>query len=222
MNPVRKFVDLSHEIDESIPTFVGIEKPRIYPVLTHEESRKKYRNLAEFELTKVEFVTSISTYLDSPHHRFRHMRDVSEIELDETILDGIVFDTRGIMDIRPENLKAENMNLKGKAVLLFTGWDRFWRREEYFKHPFVTKELAEFFVSKEVKLVGIDTINIDSEKHLSRPAHTLLLKNEILIVENLANLGKLLGKRFRFFAVPLKIRAAAFPVRAFAEILQSL
>jgi kynurenine formamidase len=45
-----------------------------------------------------------------------------------------------------------------------------------------------------------------------------LLKNNIPIVENLRNLGKLEGKRFRFYAVPVKVKTAAFPVRAFAEV----
>jgi kynurenine formamidase len=41
----------------------------------------------------------------------------------------------------------------------------------------------------------------------------------VLIVENLMNLDALHGKRFRFFAIPLKARrAASMPLRAFAEI----
>ncbi len=59
-----KFIDLSHEIEEDIPVFKGIEPPRICPALTHEESRQRYAGLAEFELTRVEMTTSIGTYLD--------------------------------------------------------------------------------------------------------------------------------------------------------------
>ena len=217
-----EFVDLSHKIDEGIPTFPGIEPPKIYPVLTHAESRQRYRNLAEFELTKVEMVTSIGTYLDSPYHRFKEMRKISELALDEVILEGVAFDVNdvareGIKGIKPEHLGEESF--EGKAVLIHTGWDKFWMLSEYFDHPFVTKELAEFLADGGAELVGIDTINIDDPKDLSRPAHSTLLKEEIPIVENLTNLDKLLGKRFRFFAVPLKIDAAAFPVRAFAEII---
>ena len=70
------------------------------------------------------------------------------------------------------------------------------------------------------ELVGVDTVNVDNSKDLTRPAHTLLLKEEILIVENLMNLDKLYDKKFRFFAVPLKAKkVAAMPIRAFAEIL---
>jgi kynurenine formamidase len=51
----------------------------------------------------------------------------------------------------------------------------------------------------------------------TRPAHTLLLRAGILIVENLTGLNDLAGEMFTFVAVPAKIAgAAAFPVRAFA------
>jgi arylformamidase len=65
---------------------------------------------------------------------------------------------------------------------------------------------------------------IDSTQDPTRPAHTLLLRAGILIVENLAGLDCLvedqsasLWEAFTFVAVPVKVaRAAAFPVRAFA------
>jgi kynurenine formamidase len=215
-NAGPRFIDLSHKIEENIPTFPGIPPPKIYPILTHAESRRRYK-AAEFELTKVEMVTSVATYLDSPYHRFRSMRKISDVALEETILEGIAFDVRGVRGIKPEHLTDESF--EGKAVLLYTAWDEFWGKEKYLEHPFVTRELAEHLVAKGAKLVGIDAMNIDDARDLSRPAHTILLKNEVLIVENLTNIGELLGKRFRFFAVPLRIDAAAFPVRAFAEFI---
>ena len=55
------------------------------------------------------------------------------------------------------------------------------------------------------------------------PAHTLLLRNGIFIVENLRSLASLHGKTFRFFALPLAVEGAtSFPVRAFAEIPRRL
>ena len=75
-------------------------------------------------------------------------------------------------------------------------------------------------MSAGARLVGVDTVNIDDSRDPARPVHTLLLKNEVLIVENLTGLEQLYGKAFRFFAVPWKAKkAASLPVRAFAEIL---
>ena len=92
-------------------------------------------------------------------------------------------------------------------------------KSDIMDYPIISMELIEYLVDAKIKLVGVDTINIDNSKDLNRPAHTLFLKNDILIVENLTNLHKLHGKEFIFYAVPLKVKkAAAFPVRAFAEI----
>jgi kynurenine formamidase len=68
----------------------------------------------------------------------------------------------------------------------------------------------------------VDTINGDDRNDLERPFHTELLRRDILIVENLTNLGALPPSGFRFFAIPIKAKnTAAMTVRAFAEIAPS-
>jgi len=71
----------------------------------------------------------------------------------------------------------------------------------------------------DVAMVGIDSLNIDDTADLNRPVHSVLLKNEILVVEHLTNLHKLPDEGFRFFAVPVKVKAfGTFPVRAFGVL----
>jgi len=66
-------------------------------------------------------------------------------------------------------------------------------------------------------LVGIDSWNIDDVRNRSRPVHSQLLRAGIPIVENLRDLARLLGRRFRFHAAPIPIRSgSAVPVRAYA------
>lgn len=69
-------------------------------------------------------------------------------------------------------------------MLFNFGWDKYWGKDKYNSYPYISEELIEYLIAKEVKLVGIDTLNIDSSKKMKRPDHTLFLKNEILIVEN--------------------------------------
>jgi kynurenine formamidase len=214
-----RFVDLSHELREGMPVFKGFPQPRISPFFTHEESRERYQGKAEFEVTEVEFVTSISTYVDSPYHRYGDMDDIGRMPLESFVHEGIMIDLPSKGGDAPIEMRdIGGHDLKGKAVLLHTGWDRYWGDERYFSGPYLSKEAAAYLVEEKAKLVGIDTINIDSTRGPERPAHSLLLKNNIPIVENLRNLGELEGKRFRFYAVPVKVKAAAFPVRAFAEV----
>ena len=71
-------------------------------------------------------------------------------------------------------------------------------------------------------LVGIDSYNIDDTADGRRPVHTALLGADIPIVEHLCGLEHLPDQGFRFFAVPVKVKAfGTFPVRAFA-IVESL
>jgi kynurenine formamidase len=112
------------------------------------------------------------------------------------------------------------MDVRGKAVLLHTGWDAHWRTERYFEgHPFLTAAGAEWLAGQGAALVGVDSLNIDDTADLRRPAHTILLGRDIPVVEHLCGLDRLPDTGFRFFAVPVKVRGlGTFPVRAFAVI----
>jgi kynurenine formamidase len=125
-----RFIDLSHVLGEGIPVFKGFPQPRISPFFTHEGSRERYQGKAEFEVTKVEFVTSISTYVDSPYHRYREMDDIGRMPLESFIHEGIMIDLSSKMADAPIEMEdVEGHDLKGKAVLLHTGWDRHWGAE---------------------------------------------------------------------------------------------
>jgi arylformamidase len=116
------------------------------------------------------------------------------------------------------------MDVKDKAVLFHTGWDRYWRTEAYSdgKHPFVTADAAKCLAESGAALVGIDSYNIDDTKDGSRPAHSILLRHGIPIVEHLCGLGELPDRDFKFFAVPVKVKGmGTFPVRAFGMVRAS-
>jgi kynurenine formamidase len=112
------------------------------------------------------------------------------------------------------------VNLRGKAILIETEWSRHWNTPQYFEgHPFLTEDAARFLANAGVALVGIDSYNIDDVQDLRRPVHSILLKNEIPIVEHMTNLSALPNSDFKFFAVPVKVKDfGTFPVRAFAII----
>ena len=229
---MNQFIDLSHYFEDSMPGFKMKNEDgsftqysaQIYPFLTHEETLPKFENQCSFEITEMKFQTSVGTYLDAPFHRYPNKRDISQIELDEVILDGVVIDVgqkKPFQSIRP-NVLPKNLNLRGKAILFYFGWDKYWGKEKYNSYPYISRELIKMLIVKQVKLIGVDTVNIDNSRDVTRPAHTLFLDNDILIVENLTNLSSVIGKEFRFFAVPIKAKkTAAMPIRAFAEIISN-
>ncbi len=112
------------------------------------------------------------------------------------------------------------IDVRGKAVLVHTGWSQHWNTELYFSdHPFLTKDAAILLRDRGAVLVGIDSHNIDDTTHNNRPVHTILLGAEILIVEHMTNLNALPDTEFLFSAVPPKVKGmGTFPVRAFATL----
>ena len=214
------YVELSHAIRDGMAVFPGLESPRITAFLDHEQSRPLYQGEAEFYISKLELVGNTGTYLDSPFHRHREGRDLSQIPLEAVAgLPGIVLNGT-IEDDRAVCLEADEASLAGCAVLVRTGWDARWETDAYWEPgPYISPEALDLLLRARPRLVGVDFWNVDDTSDPSRRVHTRLLAEEILIVEHLCNLGALPPSGFRFFAVPLRIvSGASFPVRAFAEV----
>ena len=222
-------VDLSHTFEDGMPGFVmrtsdGRVAPftaSIKPFLTHEQSRPFYDGKASFELTEITFQTSIGTYLDSPMHRFEGMRDISDLSLEDVILDGVLVRVPNAQGGKPVTLEQLDLpdDIQGRAVLFHFGWDEYWGTDQYDVYPYIGRDVIDRLVAGRAKLAGMDTINADNRNDPERPCHSELLRRDILIVENLTNLSALPDADFRFFAVPIKAKAtAAMTVRAFAEV----
>jgi kynurenine formamidase len=105
-----------------------------------------------------------------------------------------------------------------------TGWSEYFGTEKYERHPYLSKEGAEFLVSKGVSIVGLDALNIDSTISEVWDAHGILLSNEVLIVENLNNLSSIdPSKNYCFSFLPLKLDDTdGSPIRAAAIELSAI
>jgi kynurenine formamidase len=217
---VPKFFELSHIVEDGMITYSGLPGPRISDHLTREASRQHYAKGTSFQIGKIEMVANTGTYIDAPFHRYQEGKDLSQLDLSSVAnLDGLVLHAQpNSRKITPEVFNGRDM--RGKAVLIHTGWDRRWGTESYFKdHPYLTRESAGHLKSSGAALVGIDSLNIDDNTDGMRPAHTILLASEIPIVEHLCNLDGLPNTGFKFFAVPAPVNGmGSFPVRAFAII----
>ena len=217
----RNLIDLSHTVEDGMITYKGLPAPIICDYLSREASRLRYAEGTEFQIGKIEMVANTGTYLDSPFHRYAHGCDLSELELESLAdLDCVVVRVTERRDRAIDQLPIDIATLRGKALLVHTGWDAHWRTDAYFEgHPHLTGELAEKLVSAGVTLVGIDSFNIDSIDDGTRPVHSALLGAGIPIVEHLRGLAALPDRGARFFAVPVKVKGmGTFPVRAFAKL----
>jgi kynurenine formamidase len=219
-----EFIELNHVLENGMPVYPGIPipPPKFDALLDHRASRDRYEGKAEFYLGMVEMAANTGTYMDSPFHRYPDGADLSQVPLDSVAgLPGIVLDAdlSSTREIGVDLLKRGEPDLRGRAVLIKTGWDARWGSDRYWEPgPYVNAAAADFLVVAGATLVGVDFWNIDDTTDPARPVHTRLLASNIPIVEHLANLGALPESGFRFYAVPLRIvRGASVPVRAFAE-----
>ena len=227
----RLLVDLSHPIEPGMTTYPGLPGPVVSDFLSREDSRGKYSPGTTFQIGRIEMVANTGTYVDAPFHRIAEGQDIASLPLERLAdLEGLVVTlplTAGeSADHRQQRERTfdadlfEGRDLEGKAVLLHSGWDSYWRTPSYARdHPYVTRRAAQVLVSARPSLVGIDSLNIDDTSDGTRPAHTLLLQAGIPIVEHLCNLAQLPAHGFRFHCVPAPFHGVgSFPVRAYAVI----
>jgi arylformamidase len=213
-------LDVSHTVAHGLITYKGLPAPVICDYLSREASRSHYAPGTEFHIGKIEMVANTGTYVDAPFHRFADGADLADLPLESLAnLEGLV------VRLEPGRRAAEaadfaGLDVAGKAVLVHTGWSRFFGSDAYFEgHPFLTGQAAELLREQGAAMVGIDSLNIDDTSDGARPVHTTLLRAGIPIVEHLARLDSLPEAGFRFFAVPVKVRAfGTFPVRAFGIV----
>jgi kynurenine formamidase len=184
------------------------------------ESRAYYDG-AEFQIGKVEMVGNTGTYIDSPFHRYEHGMDLSELPLVSVAeLECLVVRADVSASVAIDTIPLPASEVRGRAVLIHTGWDRHWRTDAYFEgHPHLTGGAAEWLAAAGAALVGIDSMNIDSTATGARPVHTILLGGEIPIVEHLCGLDAVPARGARFSAVPVKVKGCGtFPVRAYVTL----
>lgn len=218
----RRVIDLTHRIRAGLVTYPGLPAPVITPHLTREDSRGHYAAGTEFAMDVITMIGNTGTYLDSPFHRFADGPDLAGLELASLVeLPAEVFH---LTDLGTRGIPASvlwDRDVRGKAVLLHTGWDRHFGTPAYgVDAPFLAADAVDHLVAQGAVLVGIDSLNIDEVvPHGPRPAHTGLLGAGIHVVEHLTRLGELPPSGARFTAAPPPVEGfGTFPVRAYATL----
>lgn len=214
-----KFFEVSHVIKDGMVTYKGLPEPRITEYVSRKTLAVLYAEGVEFQIDRLDMIGNTGTFLSSPFHRFPHGDDVSDLPIRKLAnLDCIVIDSPasgpghkiGIEDL-------QDFDVKGKAVLINTGWSKHWGTEDYLVNPpYLTEKAAKYLAHNGAELVGIDSPNIDNASTNERPVYTTLLSECVLVVEHMTNLAEVPKTGGKFFAVPPAIRKmGSFPVRAF-------
>jgi kynurenine formamidase len=217
----KRLIDLSHVIEAGMITFKGLPGPHICDYWTRKASAAHYDDGSSFQIGRIDMVANTGTYVDSPFHRYEGGKDLAQLDLGSLAsLEGLVIRKPFEQGLATDASDFDGLDVRGKAVLIHTGWDRHWRTDTYFEnHPFLTQAVAQHLADEGAAFVGIDSHNIDDTRTRGRPVHTILLGSDIPICEHMTNLAALPDRGFLFSAVPPKISGfGTFPVRAWAEL----
>ena len=211
-----KIIDLTQIISTAMPVYPGTEKPIIIDATTIDKD-----GFAEKCLT---FYSHTGTHIDSPGHILSWKHTLDQFSVDKFIGKGIVIDLLNFKSliIEKNDIESYSDKLKVSDFILFnTGWNNKWGGVEYFSgFPILSKDALKWLCSFNLKGVGIDCISIDPVEDIEMENHRIVLERDMIIIENLCNLEKLVDTQFMFSCLPLRINNSdGSPVRAVGIIL---
>jgi len=217
-----EIVDLSHVIYDGMPKIPALPEVHVKKFFSLEKGHP-------LNVTELSLPCHAGTHVDAPVHIVPNGKSIGELPVDAFVGPGAVISVqkRGGETVTSADLEASGIPVNRDDILmLHTGWDTKFETPEYHLHPYLSIDAAEWIVKKGVKLFGIDCITVDlptplRQKGFDFPVHQMLLGNEVLIAENVTNLGVILGKKTRILALPLKIKGSdAGHARIIAEVLK--
>ena len=211
-------VDLSQDIYQGMPVYPGHLKTVIWTHASHEEVQRQLGTGFSYETRGIMLCDHGPTHIDAVCHLSRDplAPPVDKIPLSACVTSAICVDVSdvprktqfGRARIEAE-LKKWSLDIRrGDTVLFYTGhYDRFYEKPEYMTdYPGLNREATEFIIAQGCVNFGVDSPSPDMWYDKTYPCHTVCAERQVTHMENLCNLEKLVGKRFTFIALPLKIR----------------
>jgi kynurenine formamidase len=203
-----RLIDLTHTIHHNIAVFPGDDPMQLEQIRTFESDG--------FNNFRLSTGMHVATHIDGPMHMTSDTRMMADLPLEMFTGKGVLIDVRGEQQIEMRETFLKLIK-PGSIVLFYSGLDLKFGEPDYFTtYPDLTEELAYFLAEQQVKIVGLDWVSPDHDPYT---IHDILLKSNVLIIENLTNLCQLLNEtEFEVFAFPLKIEADSSIVRVVARV----
>jgi kynurenine formamidase len=201
-------IDLTHPVSKSIPVYFPWHPATVL------EQTANYREHS-CVVTRLVIGTHTGTHIDAPSHIFEGMHAIDGYDPSLWYLRAQVLDftpRAPRQEITVHELKRMRVR-KGGAVILKTGWDRYFGRPDYYAtYPPLGADAAEYLVNRGVRAVAADT-------PFTLDVHKILLKEGVPLITNLNNTGDLKVRSVRLVAAPLLIQGGdGAPARVFAVV----
>lgn len=210
---MSEFIDLSHTIEANMPVYPGTPSPVINELTSIEED-----GFSEYFLN---ISTHTGTHIEVEAHAIQGGKTMIDYTLEHFYGSAIAIDCKQYRSIEVELLHESLKDIDLPDFLLFvTGWDKYWGNDNYFRqYPVLSTEAATYLSKLPLKGLGIDSVSFDAFGNDQLTNHKVLLKEGLILIENLHGLNKIIGKKFVFACFPLKLKVSdSSPIRACAII----
>jgi kynurenine formamidase len=213
MTMIKKIIDLSHGLTAETPVYPGDPVPNFSVATTIENEG--------YNLFNVFLGSQTGSHVDAPYHFSNQGATVDKVDLKHFIGNGLIIDVtnkKGKEEITQGDIMKYEKQIELVDIVLFkTNWYKKAGTDEFYDHPFLSKAGGEYLLSKGIKTVGIDAINLDNTGGTEFPIHDLYSAAGGIIAENLANLDSVDFQTPFIIFLPLKLVGCdGSPVRAVA------
>ncbi len=207
-----KVLDLTHPISGDLPVyFPWHPKTELEQTATYRDNKCEVRRLT--------VGTHSGTHIDAPSHVLEGQPTLDQYDPSLWYIDVQVLDFTPRMPskaITREEI-SEKFRTKGTGVLIKTGWDVQFGKEDYYRtYPPLSNGAAEYLVEMKIPVLAADT-------PFTLDVHYIILKHGIPLITNVNNTARLKEGLIKLIAAPLLIQGAdGAPARVLAVIEENL
>lgn len=203
--PAGEWIDLTWPLSPAVPRIASFPPPRIERIASIPDK--------PLNITELQMIVHTGTHVDSPRHFYNDGPAFQDIALERLMGAGVVWrmDVPLYGVIEAVDLERMRPRLEpGDILAIDTGAAARVGTPDYDRHASLSVAAAEWLVQQKVKLVAVDmpTPDVAIDRRPAGfiwPVHRALLRDGVLIAEQVTNLGSLAGGRAEFMFCPLNI-----------------
>ncbi len=204
-----RIIDLSYPIHEGMTTF----PVHWHPVV--EITQLGRFGIENRETRKITLGTHCGTHIDAPRHFIPGGPTVEQIPLDWLVGPARVLDFTPVTQPKQEFGVADFERLLGndrpERLILRFDWSDHWGTMKYYTdQPYITEEAGHWLVERGVRVLAMDTPQVDSPDNgrtgpKDSPLHKIMLAAGVVFVEYCTNLRQLTLSEVELVVLPLNI-----------------
>ncbi len=191
--------DISVYISEDIPVYSG--DPNVEIISANSMDKGGSSNVSILKLG-----THTGTHVDPPLHMIQGGSAVDLMPLNILIGDCFVCKMLNVPFVNQEMLEAADIPKHTERILFHTNNSNRWAEKTFFSdYTYLTPDGADWLVSHDIKLVGIDYLSIEQFHSGHHGAHLRLLEKGIVIIEGV-DLRNIEQGIYQLICLPLRIK----------------